>query len=128
MFTGFAVRRNDKHTTSMNYDKNMTIWDFYNDTNIFITGGLGFVGKVLTLKLLRSFSNISSINMLIRPKRGQTVDERIEIFLRDEVSLLNRSFSCFREIRKKICLCQLFPSEYANILRGQLVFFRKSFP
>lgn len=71
---------NMHHTTG-----DMSISEFYKDANIFITGGLGFLGKVLIEKLLRSCHDINSINMLIRPKKGKSVDDRLEEFLRGQV-------------------------------------------
>ncbi|XP_033228035.1 fatty acyl-CoA reductase wat-like isoform X2 [Belonocnema kinseyi] len=58
---------------------------FYDDQNIFITGGTGYFGKILIEKLLRSFPNIGTIYMLMRPKRGKDVNERRKELLRAPV-------------------------------------------
>ncbi|KAK5638619.1 hypothetical protein RI129_012914 [Pyrocoelia pectoralis] len=56
------------------------IQEFYSDQTIFITGGTGFVGKVLIEKLLRACYNLRAIYMLVRPKRGETSEKRMEEF------------------------------------------------
>jgi fatty acyl-CoA reductase len=58
-----------------------SVRDFYRDRSIFITGGTGFMGKVLVEKLLRSCPDIKNIYLLMRPKRGQTVQERLQKLL-----------------------------------------------
>ncbi|XP_017846787.1 fatty acyl-CoA reductase wat [Drosophila busckii] len=52
------------------------IQTFYKDKTIFVTGGSGFLGKVIIEKLLRC-TEVKRIYVLIRPKRGQDVQERI---------------------------------------------------
>ncbi|KAL7025497.1 hypothetical protein ACKWTF_013495 [Chironomus riparius] len=56
----------------------ITIPEFYSNRDIFITGGSGFVGKVLIEKLLRSCSGLRNIYILMRTKRSKTIDERLE--------------------------------------------------
>lgn len=57
---------------------NITIPRFYEDKNIFLTGGTGFIGKVLVEKLLRACPGIKNIYFLVRPKKGLSYHERIE--------------------------------------------------
>lgn len=64
---------------------------FYKDSIILITGGNGFVGKVLIEKLLRCF-DVEKIYLLIRSKNNESVETRMENFLKEPVSLLG-SFS-----------------------------------
>ena len=45
---------------------------------VFLTGGTGFVGKVILEKVLRSVPTIGRIYMLVRPRKGSTADERLE--------------------------------------------------
>ncbi|XP_039953324.1 putative fatty acyl-CoA reductase CG5065 [Bactrocera neohumeralis] len=59
----------------------MSIPQFYAGRSVFITGGTGFMGKVLVEKLLRSCPDIKNIYLLIRPKRGQEVSARLNELL-----------------------------------------------
>uniref|UniRef100_A0A1B0CS62 Fatty acyl-CoA reductase n=1 Tax=Lutzomyia longipalpis TaxID=7200 RepID=A0A1B0CS62_LUTLO len=60
-----------------NLNDYVSIPQFYTDRSVFITGGTGFVGKVLVEKLLRSCPGIKNIYLLIRPKRGQEAKARL---------------------------------------------------
>lgn len=51
---------------------------FYSNANIFVTGGTGFLGKILIEKLLRSCTDLSTIYVLIRNKKGKNMATRIE--------------------------------------------------
>ncbi|RZF33950.1 hypothetical protein LSTR_LSTR010433, partial [Laodelphax striatellus] len=48
---------------------------------ILITGGTGFIGKVLVEKLLRSCSHLSKIYLIIRSKKGKDVRQRLNELL-----------------------------------------------
>lgn len=56
----------------------ITIPEFYNNRDVFITGATGFVGKVLIEKLLRSCPGIRRIFLMLRPKRTRTISARME--------------------------------------------------
>ncbi|GJQ74566.1 hypothetical protein Trydic_g21427 [Trypoxylus dichotomus] len=56
----------------------MKIDEFFENTNILVTGGTGFIGKVLVEKLLRSQSNINKIYLLIRSKKGKLIEDRVK--------------------------------------------------
>ncbi|XP_050334697.1 fatty acyl-CoA reductase wat isoform X1 [Bactrocera neohumeralis] len=60
------------------------ISDFYQNATVLITGGTGFVGKVLTQKLLRAFE-LRRIYMLIRCKDNMCVEERLENFFKESI-------------------------------------------
>lgn len=59
--------------------------DFYANKQIFITGGTGYLGKVVIEKLLRSCPEVQRIFVLIRPKKGHSSEERLKLFAKDEV-------------------------------------------
>lgn len=67
------------------------IEQFYADKSIFLTGGTGFLGKILIEKLLRSCSRLKRIYVLIRPNSANNPSQR-----------LNELFSCevFKNIRE----------------------------
>lgn len=62
-------------------DDYISVPEFYSGRSIFITGGTGFMGKVLVEKLLRSCPGIKNIYLLIRPKRGQEINLRLSEIL-----------------------------------------------
>lgn len=55
-----------------------SIPDFFKGRDVFITGGTGFLGKVLIEKLIRSCPGINRIFVLMRGRRGQSVQERLQ--------------------------------------------------
>jgi len=64
------------------------VGQFYHDRSVFVTGGTGFMGKVLVEKLLRSCPGIKNIYLLMRPKRGQDVNTRLHDLLNSPVSFV----------------------------------------
>lgn len=58
---------------------------YYNDKSILITGATGFVGKVLMEKLFRTSPDLKVIYILVRPKSGQTLKQRVFSILNSEV-------------------------------------------
>ena len=80
---------------------------FYRGKHIFVTGGTGFVGKVLLEKLMRSFPQVGKVYVLIRQKKGQGVDQRLhdEIFSSDIWRRLRRErpqIDLLKFLREKI--------------------------
>lgn len=61
--------------------------EMYAGKTFFITGGSGFMGKVLIEKLLRSCSGLKKIIMLIRPKKGKMSSDRLKDIMKDPVSI-----------------------------------------
>lgn len=61
---------------------------FYSNSTVLISGGNGFLGKVLVEKLLRCF-DVAKIYLLMRVKDGEDVEQRMKKFLNESVSELN---------------------------------------
>ncbi|GJQ85401.1 hypothetical protein Trydic_g10175 [Trypoxylus dichotomus] len=66
------------------HDSDSEIQRFYNGKKVFITGGTGFLGKLLVEKLLRS-TNVAAIYFLIRPKKGKSIHTRLDEYFDDVV-------------------------------------------
>lgn len=62
-----------------------SIKQFYDGANIFITGGTGFLGKVVVEKLLRSCPGINRIYLMMRPKNLGNLSQRIEDYKHQSV-------------------------------------------
>lgn len=54
-----------------------TVPEFFRGKSIFITGGSGFLGRVLIEKLLRSCPDLVEICLLMRTKKGKSPGERL---------------------------------------------------
>lgn len=62
-----------------------SIKSFYRNACILVTGGTGFVGKVLLEKLLRTCDNLQCIYVLLRSKRGLSSEERYHELIQNPV-------------------------------------------
>uniref|UniRef100_A0A182QTR1 Fatty acyl-CoA reductase n=1 Tax=Anopheles farauti TaxID=69004 RepID=A0A182QTR1_9DIPT len=62
----------------------LQVSEFYRDSVVLITGGTGFLGKVLVEKLLRCFA-VRKIFLLIREKRSTSASKRLEQMIRDPI-------------------------------------------
>jgi fatty acyl-CoA reductase len=80
---------------------------FYEDRVVLVTGGSGFLGKTLLLKLLLSCPDIKGIIVLLRKKHGQNCRERLFNILSSTVSgicicFFHRSFSIFLTLQEQV--------------------------
>lgn len=85
----FLVIRNNKMEVNIVEENYSYVGTYYEDATIFITGATGFLGKLILEKLLRAFPNIRRIYLLVRPKRGRSVGERVTLMLGDQVDSNN---------------------------------------
>lgn len=77
-----------KHNNEEANPGGTSIEAFFAASVILITGATGFLGKALLEKLLRSCPRISTIYILIRPKKDLTMEERFQALLDSTVSLV----------------------------------------
>ena len=63
-----------------------SVCDWYSGKNILVTGGTGFVGKILIEKLLRTCPHLDCIYLLVRPKKSLQPQERLDDLLSLPVS------------------------------------------
>lgn len=54
------------------------IQEWYAGKSVLVTGGTGFIGKILLEKMLRALPQLSTLYVLVRPKRGLTPQQRIK--------------------------------------------------
>ncbi|XP_031438737.1 fatty acyl-CoA reductase 1 [Clupea harengus] len=64
------------------------IAEYYAGKSVLITGATGFMGKVLVEKMLRSCPRVSALYLLVRPKAGQSMQERVAAMM--ECKLFDR--------------------------------------
>lgn len=64
-----------------------TIPEYYAGKTVLITGGTGFMGKVLLEKLLRSCPDVKAAYVLVRQKAGQAPGARIADMVNCKVRL-----------------------------------------
>ena len=83
------------------------IAEYYRNKSVFLTGGTGFIGRVLIEKLLRSCYDLKTIYILIRSKRGQMPKQRLNELLHCKVSTLVGNCTSHLSIDNLVC-CFLF--------------------
>lgn len=70
----------------MTIDPAKSIPAFYAGQSVLLTGPTGFLGKVFIEKVLRSCPDVREIFLLMRPKKGLSIDQRLEKMLNLPVS------------------------------------------
>ncbi|XP_046613172.1 fatty acyl-CoA reductase wat-like [Neodiprion virginianus] len=58
---------------------------FYTNLNVFLTGGAGFLGKLLIERILRSCSGVNMLFVLLRAKKGKSSEDRFKELFEDVV-------------------------------------------
>lgn len=92
------------------------IKDFYSGTSVFITGGTGLLGKVLTEKLIRSCPQLKRVFLLMRPRKGLSPEQRMNEFREDKIfnkvrSVCNSALDKLYVISGDICQADMGLSE-----------------
>lgn len=64
---------------------------FYAGQSIFLTGATGFLGNVYIEKILRFCPDVREIFLLMRSKKGLSLNERLEKMLNSSVSYSYRN-------------------------------------
>ncbi|XP_053685654.1 fatty acyl-CoA reductase wat-like [Sabethes cyaneus] len=67
-----------------------SVQNFYKDSVVLITGGTGFIGKVLIEKLLRCFE-VKKIYLLLRGKKNVKAQDRLKEILREPIFHVTRN-------------------------------------
>lgn len=67
-----------------------SIPEFFKGQKLLVTGGSGFMGKVLLWKLLYSCPDVDRIYVLLRPKYGKPVESRLEELLKTRVGSMSQ--------------------------------------
>ncbi|CAH0713461.1 unnamed protein product, partial [Brenthis ino] len=78
----------------------------FTDQVVMVTGGTGFMGKVLVEKLLRKCPDIRQIILLVRNKKGKDPNERLDVMLNDPLFgqvLESRGVQAIKEKLKVVC-------------------------
>lgn len=83
------------------HNERLSIPEFFEGKNVFITGATGFMGKVLVEKLLRSCPDIGNIYILMRPKNGKSLEERLKMMTSLPVSKILLCKLMWEKIGKK---------------------------
>lgn len=65
--------------------KGSDIQEFLRGARVLLTGGTGFMGKMVLEKLLRSVPHLDHVYLIIRPKKGKEVNDRLNAIFDDRV-------------------------------------------
>lgn len=86
--------------TATEYTPETSIKKFFDGCNVFITGGTGFLGRVLIEKLLRTCTGVEGIYVIVRSRRGVPPSKRLEDLTNCKIFDLLKSTN--PEVLKKI--------------------------
>jgi glycerone phosphate O-acyltransferase/fatty acyl-CoA reductase len=92
---------------------NKMIGEFYSGKNILLTGCTGFVGKVLLEKFLYSLPQVNKIYVLVRPKKGSSIEERFRKEILDS--------PCYDRLKFKYPKFNLFIQEKVQPVGGDML-------
>ncbi|XP_055598948.1 fatty acyl-CoA reductase 1-like [Uranotaenia lowii] len=99
----------------------------FSGVDVFITGGTGFMGKILIEKIVRSCPDVKNVFVLVRSQKGKSAQERITEML--SVPLFDVVRKLFPEFAKKIiaiegdCVQLKLGLDVKNVQRLQAVQF-----
>jgi alcohol-forming fatty acyl-CoA reductase len=75
----------------------MSLKEFYSGKVVLLTGGTGYIGRLLLAKLL-SLGNLREVLLLSRPKKGKSNDERLDLILKGILfEMVSKSDPNFRQ-------------------------------
>uniref|UniRef100_A0A182HKM3 Fatty acyl-CoA reductase n=1 Tax=Anopheles arabiensis TaxID=7173 RepID=A0A182HKM3_ANOAR len=63
------------------------ISDFYRDKVVFVTGGTGFIGKIVVEKLLRT-CEVKEVILMVREKKNTLPEQRIKTLCASPTAML----------------------------------------
>ena len=95
MFTVIDTHQYKMYDKGTSKEKSPGIREFFAGRAVFITGGTGFLGAVLLEKLLRACPEITTVYLLVRPKRLSSVHDRVGILLDSPVSVIANLLNTF---------------------------------
>lgn len=79
------------------------IKNFYKNACVLVTGGTGFLGKVLIEKLLRTCEDIQCVYVLVRSKRGLSSEKRYADLIKNPVRKLFPGIRLVGLIKFMVC-------------------------
>jgi alcohol-forming fatty acyl-CoA reductase len=81
----FGTATKDKRTKNTSKTMAKNLHNFYDGATVLITGGTGFMGKVLVEKLVRCL-NVETVVLLVRKKNDKTPEQRLVEYMQESVS------------------------------------------
>lgn len=72
---------------------NSEVIKFYKNKNILLTGGSGFLGKVILWKLIETCQDIGTIYVLLRPKNNISAEKRLIQMLKSKPFSLKHDYT-----------------------------------